>query len=149
MGAGKTILIGAIIATDKEAGIKKVRKTVDYLASKTNLICVVNTTGTPYFERQPLKDVVIWYGLSEGIRDGILKEIAGSIYAYSFSPANTDQFLTEVITDFFQNYDPVRLPNGAPAKLAVYFPQTDDLKELRPVIDPALVRGGQPHPSFS
>lgn len=130
--------------TFKEAGIKKVRRTVDYLAAKTNLLCVVNTTGTPYFERQPLKDVVVWYGLSEGIRDGILKEIAGSIYAYSFSPANTDQFITEVITDFFQDYGKVRLPNGALAKLAVYFPQTDDLKELRPVIDQALVNSGQP-----
>ena len=127
----------------KEAGIKKVRRTVDYLAAKTNLICVVNTTGTPYFERQPLKDVVVWYGLSEGIRDGILKEIAGSIYAYSFSAANTDQFITEVITDFFQNYGQVQLPSGASAKLAVYFPQTDDLKELRPVIDQALVSCGQ------
>src|SRR5690606_16768956 len=123
---------------------KKVRRTVDYLAAKTNLICVVNTTGTPYFERQPLKDVVVWYGLSEGIRHGILKEIAGSIYAYSFSPANTDQFITEVITDFFQNYGQVQLPSGASAKLAVYFPQTDDLKELRPVIDQALVSCGQP-----
>ena len=27
--------------------LKKVRLTVDYLADKTNLICTVNTTGTP------------------------------------------------------------------------------------------------------
>jgi len=27
--------------------LKKVRKTVDYLAANTNVICVVNTTGTP------------------------------------------------------------------------------------------------------
>ncbi len=51
-----------------DLGLKKVRKTVDYLASRTSLVCVVNTTGTPYFQRQPLKDVVIWYGLSERIR---------------------------------------------------------------------------------
>jgi type III restriction enzyme len=45
--------------------LKKVRKTVDYLHQKSpNLVCVVNTTGTPYFKRQPLRDVVIWYGLS-------------------------------------------------------------------------------------
>ena len=53
---------------DKE--LKKVRKTVDYLAEKTNLICVINTTGTPYFKKQMLKDVVYWYGLSQGIKDG-------------------------------------------------------------------------------
>ncbi len=58
--------------------LKKVRKTVDYLAANTNLYCVVNTTGTPYFQRQPLKDVVIWYGLSQGIKDGIRKKPASS-----------------------------------------------------------------------
>ena len=54
--------------------LKKVRKTVDYLYNPypagsperanhhSNLICVVNTTGTPYYQHQPLKDVVIWYG---------------------------------------------------------------------------------------
>jgi hypothetical protein len=53
--------------------LKKVRKTVDYLAANTNLICTVNTTGTPHFQGQPLKDVVIWYGLS------------GNIQAFDFS----------------------------------------------------------------
>jgi type III restriction enzyme len=127
----------------KEAGIKKVRKTVDYLAANTDLVCVVNTTGTPYFERQPLKDVVIWYGLSEGIADGILKELAGNILDYSFDANNTGQFITEVITDFFRDYADVRLPNGAPAKLAIYFPQTDDLDEMRPYVEAALVACGQ------
>ena len=47
-----------------DTGLKKVRKTVDYLAVQTNVIVVVNTTGTPYFKRQPLRDVVFWYGLS-------------------------------------------------------------------------------------
>ena len=57
------------------SALKKVRKTVDYLASRTNVVCVVNTTGTPFFGRQPLRDVVAWYGLARGIRDGILKEV--------------------------------------------------------------------------
>lgn len=127
----------------KEAGIKKVRKTVDYLAGNTDLICVVNTTGTPYFERQPLKDVVIWYGLSEGIADGILKEVAGNIQAYSFDAAGAGQFINEVVTDFFRDYADVRLPNGAPAKLAIYFPQTGDLEELRPHAEAALAAAGQ------
>lgn len=50
------------------ASLKWVRQMVNYLHEKTDLICVVNTTGTPYYERQPLWDVVIWYGLSEDIR---------------------------------------------------------------------------------
>jgi type III restriction enzyme len=124
--------------------LKRVRQTVDYLNQNSpNLICVVNTTGTPYFERQPLRDVVIWYGLSEGISDGILKEVAGSIQAYGFDAGNTDKFIAEVVADFFHEYGDVRLPNGAWAKLAIYFPQNDDLDDLRPVVETALATAGQ------
>jgi len=122
--------------------LKKVRKTVDYLAANTNMICVINTTGTPYFRRQPLRDVVIWYGLSEGIRDGILKEVAGNIYAFSFDDDSTDQFVAHVIEDFFRDYGQVSLPGGALAKLALYFPQTDDLEALRPIIETKLAALG-------
>lgn len=127
----------------REAGIKKVRKTVDYLAEKADVVCVVNTTGTPYFERQPLKDVVYWYGLSQGISDGYLKEVAGSIYSYDFDPASTHHFIRAVISDFFSTYGAVRLPKGSQAKMAIYFPQTDDLDDLRPAVDAALAALGQ------
>lgn len=130
---------GQAMGTD----LKKVRQTVDYLHRNTNLICVINTTGTPYYERQPLKDVVTWYGLSEGIDDHILKEVSGNILSYSFDADNTDTFVNEVVNDFFRDYADVTLPNGAPAKLAIYFPQNNDLKELRPVIEKALVEAGQ------
>jgi len=122
--------------------LKRVRQTVDYLHDKTDLICVVNTTGTPYYERQPLRDVVIWYGLSEGIRDGILKAVDGNIYAYDFDNRHADRFVAEVVRDFFQAYGDVTLPNGAPARLAMYFPQTKDLRELRPVVERALLEMG-------
>ncbi|MHB8893635.1 MAG: DEAD/DEAH box helicase family protein [Candidatus Geothermincolia bacterium] len=125
-----------------DAELKKVRKTVDYLARETNVLCVVNTTGTPYFRRQPLRDVVIWYGLSEGIREGILKDVAGNIHAYSFDDANADQFVAHVVEDFFRDYRDTFLPNGAPAKIALYFPQTDDLEELRPIIEAKVVECG-------
>jgi len=124
-------------ALDSE--LKKVRKTVDYLHTESpNLVCVVNTTGTPYFQRQPLRDVVAWYGLSEGIRDGILKEVAGNIFAYDFDDRHADRFVSEIVSDFFTHCGHVALPNGAPAKLAIYFPQTDDLEELRPAVETAL-----------
>lgn len=124
--------------------LKKVRQTVDYLHHNSpNLICVVNTTGTPYYERQPLKDVVTWYGLSEGIKDRILKDVSGNIHAYSFTSDNADRFIAEVVKDFFSDYADVTLPNGAPAKLAIYFPQTDDLEELCPSIEAALTLAGQ------
>ncbi len=121
--------------------LKKVRKTVDYLAANTNVICVINTTGTPYFQRQPLRDVVIWYGLSEGIRDQILKEVKENIRAYEFED-NIEAYVAHVIEDFFKDYGRITLPDGTPAKLAMYFPQTDDVAALRPVIDAKLVELG-------
>ena len=132
--------------------LKKVRKTVDYLynphseaearqAHETQLVCVVNTTGTPFFQRQPLRDVVVWYGLSEGIHDGILKEVAGSIYGIDFL-GNEKEYLSFVVEDFFKTYGEVHLPDGTPAKLAIFFPQTDDVAELRPVVEGALTKLG-------
>jgi hypothetical protein len=121
--------------------LKKVRRTVDYLAASTDVVVVVNTTGTPYFQRQPLRDVVIWYGLSQGIRDNILKNLSGNIIAYDFE-GDASRYVADVVEDFFRDYGDVQLPNGAAAKLALYFPQTDDLDALRPVIDATLVRLG-------
>ncbi len=135
-----------------DADLKKVRKTVDYLhnphaesekreAHETQLVCVVNTTGTPFFQKQPLRDVVIWYGLSEGIRDGILKEVAGNIYGIDFQ-GNEKEYLSFVVEDFFKTYGEVALPDGVPAKLAIFFPQTDDVAELRPIIEATLTKIG-------
>ena len=133
--------------------LKKVSKTVDYLsnphpegsekreAHESQLVCVVNTTGTPFFQKQPLRDVVIWYGLSEGIRDGILKEVAGNIYGIDFQ-GNEKEYLSFVVEDFFKTYGEVALPDGTPAKLAIFFPQTDDVAELRPIIETTLTKIG-------
>lgn len=131
---------GRSLGTD----LKRVRQTVDYLASATNVVVVVNTTGTPYFERQPLRDVVVWYGLRQGIEDGILKEVAGNVYSYAFDPAQADEFVADVVTDFVGEYGDHRLPDGSPARLAIYFPQNDDLDELQPHVELALARAGLP-----
>ena len=69
---------------------------------------MVNTTGTPYFQRQPLRDVVVWYGLSEGIRDNILKDLAGNIQAYDFE-GDPGPYVEHVVKDFFYDYGDVRL----------------------------------------
>lgn len=121
--------------------LKKVRKTVDYLAARTNVLAVINTTGTPYFQRQPLRDVVVWYGLSQGIRDGILKDVAENIRALSLGD-DAGAFASFVVQDFLRDYGAAALPSGAPAKLAIYFPQTDDLEAARPAIDEALLAAG-------
>ncbi|HEX5314518.1 MAG TPA: DEAD/DEAH box helicase family protein, partial [Gammaproteobacteria bacterium] len=122
--------------------IKKVRRTVDYLGKNTNLIIVVNTTGTPYFERQPLKDVVIWYGLGEGIRDGVLKEVARNIKVFDLDEDRASDLVREVVADFVRDYWKVKLPDGAPARLALYFPSTQAVAELRPQVEAALAAHG-------
>ena len=128
-----------------DAELKKVRKTVDYLHQNSpNLVAVINTTGTPYYQRQLLRDVIVWYGLSQGIKDNILKAVDGSIQAFSFDETQTAQLLNHVVEDFFKDYGSVRLANGAPARLAIYFPQTDDLKDCRPVIEAKLAALGLP-----
>jgi len=124
-----------------EKELKKVRITVDYLADNTNVITVVNTTGTPYYRKQSLKDIVFWYGLSQGINDGYLKELAGNIQAFDFK-GKADKYVSYVIEDFFTEYGNHRLRNGSTAKLAIYFPQTKDVRELKPVIEQTLLKIG-------
>ena len=125
-----------------DAELKKVRKTVDYLHEHSpNLVCVVNTTGTPYFKRQPLRDVVIWYGLSQGIGDNILKAVGNNIHAYNFG-GDAKQVVSQIVGEFFEKYADVRLLDGSVAKLAIYFPQTDDLRELHPTVEAKLVELG-------
>ncbi len=125
-----------------EKSLKRVRETINYLHRQTNLIAVINTTGTPYLKRQPLLDVVFWYGLSTGIRDGILKSVAGHIHAYTFDNQSLDDFLAAVLDDFIGTYGTVTLPTGHIAKLALYFPQVADLKEARPLIEAKLMSLG-------
>ena len=128
---------------DLSKDLKKVRRTVDYLHENTDVVCVINTTGTPFFEKQLLKDVVTWYGLSEGIRDNVLKDVEHNIKSYSFDGTRTPEFIESVLQDFYDNYKNVRLPNGAWSKIAIYFPQEDDLQELRPTIERKLIEVGE------
>jgi len=120
--------------------LKRVRQTINYLAEKTNLLVVVNTTGTPYYKKQILKDVVYWYGLSQGIKDGILKEVRGNIVAYS--EVEDEQFIKDVVTDFFKNYKDIKIYDGSPAKLAIYFPRKEDSRNAEPIVQKTLVEIG-------
>ena len=118
-------------------GLKKVRETVDYLAQSTNVLVVINTTGTPYYGRQILKDVIYWYGLSQGINDGILKEVRNNILGYE--EVGDEDFLSDVVVDFFKNYSDVNIYDASPAKLAIYFPQIEDLSSARVTIEQNLM----------
>lgn len=120
--------------------LKKVRKTVDYLADTTSVVVVVNTTGTPYYGRQLLRDVIYWYGLSQGIEDGILKEVRNSVFSYD--EVADDAFLSDVVGNFFTDYRNVTIYDGSPAKLAIYFPQIEDLASARLIVEQNLMRLG-------
>jgi type III restriction enzyme len=120
--------------------LKRVRQTVDYLAENTDVLVVVNTTGTPYYRKQVLKDVVYWYGLSQGIQDGILKEVRGNIVGYP--DVEDKEFIKDVITDFFKNYKDVKIYDGSPAKLAIYFPKIEDLARSKPIVEKKLLEIG-------
>ena len=121
-------------------GLKKVRKTVDYLAETTSVLVVINTTGTPYYGRQVLKDVIYWYGLSQGINDGILKEVRNNIIGYE--EVADDDFLNDVVGDFFKNYRDVNIYDASPAKLAIYFPQIEDVSPASLIIERVLINLG-------
>ncbi len=117
--------------------LKRVRQTVNYLAKSTNVLVVVNTTGTPYYKKQILKDVVYWYGLSQGIEDGILKEVRGNIIAYP--EVRDDDFLKDVIMDFFKNYKDIKIYDSTPSRLSIYFPKIEDLVNAKPIIEKTLI----------
>lgn len=125
-----------------EQGIKKIRRTIDYLAAETNLLVVVNTTGTPYFEKQPLRDVVVWYGLGQGIADGVLKPLANNIKVYDAKADASEDMVRGIVADFVADYWNVSLPDGAPARLALYFPNTETLESLRGAVESALAAAG-------
>ncbi len=117
--------------------LKRVRETVNYINEQTNVMVVINTTGTPYYKRQILRDVVYWYSLSQGIRDNILKEVRGNIVAYENV---SDKYLLEdIIKDFFKNYKNVKTNDGSKAKIAIYFPNISALREARPIIERTLI----------
>jgi hypothetical protein len=118
--------------------LKRVRATVNYINEESQVVVVVNTTGTPYYKRQILKDVVYWYGLSQGIKDGILKEVKGNIIAYP--DVSQKYFLEDVISDFFKHYKNVKIYDGSPAKIAIYFPKIEDLREAKPIIEEVLIK---------
>ena len=123
--------------------LKRVRETVNYIAEKTRLIAVINTTGTPYAKRQMLREVVAWYSLGEGIHDNILKSLKDGIVEYPIGLMSDENVIQLVIKDFFLNYGDVALPNGAPAKIAFYFKTQEHLDASQRHIENALTTMGE------
>jgi len=123
--------------------LKRVRSTINHLHDETNLVCVVNTTGTPYYKKQAIKDVIFWYSLQQGIQDNILKSLHNGIIAYDFKDEKPEEVVNDIIKDFFAKYGKTKLANGAKAKIAFYFASQDHLDGSKPLIEKALANHKQ------
>lgn len=127
---------------DLEKTLKRVRETINYVAEKTNLICVVNTTGTPYYKKQILKDVVYSYRLNKGMQDNILKSIS-NIRNYQMDVGSDQEYetiLKTVSSDFIQNYSETVTDKGCPAKIAFYFKTLDQANQSKNYIQNILAQ---------
>jgi hypothetical protein len=119
--------------------LKRVRETINHIHKNKDLVCVVNTTGTPYFKKEPLKEVVFWYSLEQGIEDNILKSIKDNIISYNFDGENENEIIKNVIEDFFKNYDEIKLYSGQIAKIAFYFKSEEHLQNCKLIIEKTLI----------
>ena len=116
--------------------LKKVRETINHIHKNKELVCVVNTTGTPYADKKMLKDVIFWYCLEDGIKDGILKSLHHGIKQYNFETENEEkEVVFDIINDFFSKYK-------TNEKIAFYFKNEEHLERLKPYIEQALFKEG-------
>ncbi len=120
--------------------LKRVRETINNIHRNKSLVCVVNTTGTPYYQKQTLKEVIYWYSLEQGIKDNILKSIENNIVSYSFEKESENEIIIQVVEDFFTFYENTKLETGQQAKIAFYFKTIAHLEESKKVIEKTLLR---------
>lgn len=123
--------------------LKRVRETINYIHAQTPIVAVINTTGTPYYKRQTLKEVIVWYGLAEGIRDNILKDLNHGIHQYDIGKCSEQAVFNDIIGEFFKTYGAVALPDGAQAKIAFYFKTQAHLDASRLLIEQAMTQIGE------
>jgi len=123
--------------------LKRVRETIDYIHATTPLVAVINTTGTPYYKKQSLREVIFWYGLGDGIKDNILKSLYEGFRQYHMGKQSDAAVFDDIIREFFATYGDVALPDGAKAKIAFYFKTQAHLEESRRLIEQAMAKINQ------
>ena len=123
--------------------LKRVRETINYIHEQTPIVAVINTTGTPYYKKQHLKEVLVWYGLGDGIKDNILKNLNDGIHQYNIGKQSEQSVFNDIIREFFSNYGHVALPDGSKAKIAFYFKTQDHLDDSRLWIEQAMTGMGE------
>ena len=123
--------------------LKRVRETINYIHEQTPIVAVINTTGTPYYKKQHLKEVLVWYGLGDGIQDNILKDLQNGIHQYDLRGQSDGDVFKDIIHEFFSNYGHVALPDGSKAKIAFYFKTQEHLDQSRHLIEQAMTGVGE------
>ena len=81
--------------------LKRVRETINYIHEQTPIVAVINTTGTPYYKKQTLKEVIVWYGLGDGIKDNILKDLNNGIHQYNIGEQSEREVFNDIIRRIF------------------------------------------------
>ncbi|WP_423906089.1 DEAD/DEAH box helicase family protein [Candidatus Spongiihabitans sp.] len=123
--------------------LKRVRETINYIHAQTPIVTVINTTGTPYYKKQILKEVIVWYGLGDGIKDNILKDLNNGIHQYDIAERAEHEVFDDIIREFFNTYGKVSLADGSKAKIAFYFKTQRHLDESRLLIERAMTSTGE------
>ncbi len=123
--------------------LKRVRETINYIHAQKPIVAVINTTGTPYYKKQILKEVIVWYGLGDGIKDNILKDLNHGIHQYDIRERAEHEVFYDIIQEFFNAYGKVSLADGAKAKIAFYFKTQQHLDESRVLIECAMTNIGE------
>lgn len=104
----------------------------------TKLVACYNYTGTPYVKNKILPEVVYSYGLSNSIANGYLKRAE----RLGFENVKNEEFLREVINDFWNKYGENRYEGLVP-KLAIFSSSHEELKnEVAPVVEKILTELG-------
>jgi len=101
---------------------------------------VVNFTGTPYVNNKLISDVVYYFGLKQGIEEGILKRVN----FVEYENVKSDDFVSEVVNVFTNRYQGLKLEGKLP-KIAFYSSSIEDLQQnLRPLLEKILSKKGIP-----
>jgi hypothetical protein len=126
--------------TNLDNTLKKTRQTIKYLneEAQTPLINVVNFTGTPYVNNKLISDVVYYFGLKQGIEEGILKRVS----FVEYENVKSEDFVLEVVNVFTDRYKGLKLEGKLP-KIAFYSSSIEDLQQnLRPSLEKILSKKG-------
>jgi type III restriction enzyme len=116
--------------TTLEGNIKKLKETINRIHKDKALVNCINMTGTPYINGEMIQDVVYYYGLKNGIEDGILKQAE----VIEYGEVKDTEFLSNVVSEFWKEYGEERIEGKLP-KIAIYTASIDELREVRRALE--------------